>query len=301
MSKLYILIALPAAGKSTWAEKFCNRYDNTVHISSDAIREEVFGSAEDQAHNAEVFEIMRKRTRETLSAGGNVIYDATNLNRKRRMGFIREMKKLADEIIGVVFAVPFEICCERNQRRERTVPYSAMERMYKSFQPPSTAEGFDRIEIVRDNHTINLEAELDAAIRISHDNPHHDLTIGEHMMEACNYIEWQKNFLASFAVRYHDIGKPFCKVFHNTKGVPTEIAHYYNHENVGAYMALCGDLYNDVSEKDVLYITNLTANHMVFYAGEGAMEKVKKLYGEAFWKDLCLLHEADEYGHTDHN
>ena len=54
----FMMVGLPASGKSTEAENLCSRY-NAVHISSDKIREEVFGNVRDSDHNQEVFDIMK--------------------------------------------------------------------------------------------------------------------------------------------------------------------------------------------------------------------------------------------------
>ena len=65
MSTLYILIGLPGSGKSTWAamQKDC------IVLSSDEYREKLFGDATDQAHNAEVFNALRKDVVKYLKAG----------------------------------------------------------------------------------------------------------------------------------------------------------------------------------------------------------------------------------------
>ena len=71
-----------------------DRLKNII-LSSDDIRTEIFGW-EDQSKNGRVFEEMNKRCKEYLSKGFNVIYNATNLNKKRRMALINEMKKYAN-------------------------------------------------------------------------------------------------------------------------------------------------------------------------------------------------------------
>ena len=76
-----------------------------------------------------------------------------------------------------------------------------------------------------------------------------------------------------WAALYHDCGKVFTQVFHNAKGEPTEEAHYYNHENVGAYDCLC-----DYSKT---LLTSVLINlHMKPYTWklEKTKQKYKKLY-----------------------
>jgi len=296
MSKLIMLIGLPSSGKSTWSSKYMECHENTELVSSDAIRAEVFGDVNDQSHNPEVFNIVEKRCREALKANKETVLDATNLNRKRRINFIKTMPKC--EVKAVVFAIPFEECCKRNAARERVVPQSAMERMYRSFQPPHYVEGFDDIQIVgaKDIGLYIYKCEQEN-IETPHDNSHHTFSCGVHCLEAEQYIKnkYPNEVDLQMAARFHDVSKYKCKVFHNAKGEPTEEAHYYNHENVSAYDFIVH--YYLMPQKRVIHIANLIANHMVFYAGEQAVEKRRKLYGEKFWSDLKKIHEADKYAH----
>ena len=296
MSKLIMLIGLPAAGKSTWSSKYMECYKNTELVSSDSIREEVFGDVNDQSHNAEVFNIVHKRVVAAIKSGKDAVLDSTSLSRKRRIHFIKSIPEC--EVRAIVFAIPFEECCKRNAARERVVPQSAMERMYRSFQPPHYAEGFDDIQIVGAGdvglYIYKCEQEN---IETPHDNSHHTFSCGVHCLEAERYIKdkYPNEDDLQMAARFHDVGKYKCKVFHSAKGEPTEEAHYYSHENVSAYDFMVH--YFPMPPKRVIHIANLIANHMVFYAGEQAMEKRRKLYGEKFWSDLKKIHEADVAAH----
>ena len=296
MNKLIMLIGLPASGKSTWSSKYMECHENTELVSSDSIREEVFGDVNDQKHNGEVFNIIHKRVVAAIKSGKDVILDATNLSRKRRIGFLKSIPNCLAE--AIVFAIPFELCCERNAARERVVPQSAMEKMYRSFQPPHYAEGFDDIQIVgsKDVGLYIYKCEQEN-IKTPHDNSHHTFSCGIHCFEAEQYIKnkYPNEVDLQMAARFHDVCKYKCKVFHNAKGEPTEEAHYYNHENVSAYDFIVH--YFLMPPKRVIHIANLIANHMVFYAGEQAMEKRRKLYGEKFWEDLKKIHEADKSAH----
>ena len=78
MTTLYCLVGIPASGKSTFANEHIN--ENTIWISSDNIRKEIYGAETHQDNNIEVFEMMYKRTKEALNSGVNVIYDATNIS-----------------------------------------------------------------------------------------------------------------------------------------------------------------------------------------------------------------------------
>lgn len=252
---------------------------------------------------------MSKRTREFLKNGADVFYDATNIYSKRRMGFLRELAKIPNvQKICVLVVPPFEVVKQQNANRERKVPEYALERMYRNFNMPHESEGWDKIEVFGNQRNYEyLFSEHLAAMGIPHDNPHHSASIGKHMELAGEYIRRHfKKELASpdrnicypaemmvLAADFHDIGKPYCKVYHNAKGEPTEDAHYYNHENVGSYIYIS---HSDGDEHDIR-IANLIAHHMDYFKGEKYMEKVRSRFGEKFMKDLDILHEADLAAH----
>lgn len=301
---LEMFIGIPGCGKSTHARKMMEKDSSIVIVSSDAIRKELYGSEEDQSHNQEVFNEVFKRTRAALVNDLHVIVDATNLSRKRRIAFLKQFNSC--EKRATVFAIPFEVCCERNNSRERTVPQYAMDRMYRSFEPPHWAEGFDSIDIIRwgSDNTI-IEDVLAENIKCEHDNPHHSLSCGHHCIAAeeaartiCENEYWDSvtTYLITKAARYHDVSKYKCKVFHNMKGEPTDIAHYYNHENVSAYDYMAYEAGME-PEYDTIVIANLIANHMVFYTGEAAVQKRKDIYGVGFWSMLEVLNRADRAAH----
>ena len=298
MNNLIMLIGLPASGKTSYAQEMKKRYGEELEIiSSDAIRKELFGSEEEQRYNEKVFNEIFHRTKKSILKNKITIIDATNLSRKRRISFLKQFNNCKKR--ATVFAIPFEVCCERNNSRERIVPQYAMDRMYRSFQPPHYVEGFDDIQIVgsKDIDTMYIFKCEQENIKTSHDNSHHTFSCGIHCFEAELYMKnkYPNEVDLQMAARFHDVCKYKCKVFHNAKGEPTEEAHYYNHENVSAYDFIVH--YFLMPPKRVIYIANLIANHMVFYAGEQAMEKRRKLYGEKFWEDLKKIHEADLAAH----
>lgn len=295
MNTLYVLIGIPACGKTSFARKLQEQNPNLIIHSSDAIREELTGSAEDQSHNHEVFELMTSRTISSLQDSHDCVYDATNLSRKHRMALIDRVKKSITEPIyfkAIVFAVDFVICCTRNRLRDRSVSPVVMNKMYKNFQVPSRAEGFDSITVFRDERNRKYAPNYN----ISHDNPHHTLGIADHMREAYQYaLIYDLSPQECMAAQYHDIGKYYCKTFFDRKDNRTAYAHYYGHENVGAYEFLCLNLPNN--EDFLLYVALLINHHMDFFKGEHYMDKMRNLYGKKFVKQLQRVHMCDMKAH----
>ena len=304
MSIFIMTVGLPASGKDTLYHDVYE--DNFTMVSSDDIREELYGDVNDQTHNVEVFDTMYKRTVALLSGGKNVYYNATNLSQKRRIHLLNSLKARVDfHSICIVFTLPFNECLIRNSMRKRVVPSHAMGRMVRNFNPPSYCEGWDNILFYRDGEATDINRIRLAAEQVPHDNPHHTLTIGQHMSRATTlYIsdcldKGEKiDRIISDTLNYHDIGKPFCKTFTNMKGEPTEIAHYYFHENVGAYIFLSSITLSHLDNDDgSLLVANLIAHHMDKFKGDKYMAKIQKLYGTSFTKALETINHYDTAAH----
>ena len=109
MGTILVFCGLPGSGKSTKAEEFKRFYGESVEVvSTDAIREEVFGDIHTQEHNTEVFNIAYKRIKEFSETKEVVIFDATNTTMKSRKRIFNcgiDSKK--QELVWVVFNTPF--------------------------------------------------------------------------------------------------------------------------------------------------------------------------------------------------
>lgn len=238
-SKLILLIGIPGSGKTNYAQQYMNFHDNTIHLSSDATRKELWGDESIQGDHTEVFSLMKSRAVEALNNGKNVLYDATNICRKDRADIISSCPRFAKVEAHVVWA-PIEDCIRRDAARERTVGKEVIDRILKRFQAPFYDEGIDEIKVIfsvafghkyyRDKVFIDMD--------VSHDNPHHTLSIKDHCAKACEYarqLDDVDDDVIAAAV-YHDIGKPYVKAFVDSKGNPCETAHYYQHQCVSAWM-----------------------------------------------------------------
>lgn len=308
---LELLIGLPAAGKSYYCR---NKRKDFVIISSDAIREELYGDVNDQLHNNEVFSAVHNRCAAALKSKLNVIVDATNLSAKRRRSFIKTVIEKArvnrkDVIVrATVIATPFDMCLKNNKERERHVPEEVMYKMYKSFQPPHYNEGFNDISYIRRKGCVDTcEDIMKRNCRVPHDNPNHSLFCGDHSIKA-GIIMKEKLEAEEFVVkgtidkeillmaaRYHDLSKYKCKTFKNFKGEDCEYAHFYCHENVSAYDFIAHSSIDN--EYIVSNVAFLIAHHMIFYNKQMDLEKKKVEMGEKLWKYLEYINICDKAAH----
>lgn len=141
-----MMVGLPGSGKSTYAKELSNDLD-AITCSSDIIRKELCGDINSQDKNEEVFKLLHNRIKENLKDGKSVIYDATNINSKRRRTFLFELKNISCYKKCVIMATPFNECCNRNDSRDRNVPYDVIKRMYMNWNTPYWFEGWDDISI----------------------------------------------------------------------------------------------------------------------------------------------------------
>lgn len=239
--RLIILTGIPGSGKTTYAREYADTIPNTIHLSSDTIRAELYGDESIQGDPSEVFSLMQKRAVEALNEGCNVIYDCTNVTRKDRAGIINICPKFARIECRIIWA-PIEECIKRDAIRERTVGKAVIDKMLKRFQAPYYDEGIDEIKVVLPEDFDESEYRLKCMndMMIPHDNPHHTLDIYTHCLMANKYITFDiknKDDDIDKASFFHDIGKPYVKAFIDSKGNSCEQAHYYQHQCLGSYIS----------------------------------------------------------------
>lgn len=283
--KLILLVGIPGAGKTTYAKNYIEKESNTVHLSSDLIRAELYGDESIQGNPADVFSLMQKRAVEALNDGKDIIYDATNITRKDRASIISVCPKFVKIECHIIWA-PIGMCIERDSMRDRTVGKEVIDRMLKKFQAPFYDEGIDEIKIVRPKEFNWATYEKDCwnAMDIPHDNHHHLFNIQWHCRRAYDLIKGADEQL-KMAAWYHDIGKPYTKDFKDSKGNPSEEAHFYQHQCLGAYIA-CGFI-------DSPRVIWLISTHMDPFLNT----KYYKNLPAFLKKDIDLLHEADLAAH----
>ena len=140
-----LTIGLPGSGKTTWFKRRA-----VTPLSSDMLRTILFDDITEQRYQGLVFSTLRSLLRARLIAKMPWNYvDATNLSPHERRQWIKMAKSFGYDVQAVFFDVPFEVCMDRNRRRERTVSDETMHKMAERLRPPSFKEGFSKITVVR--------------------------------------------------------------------------------------------------------------------------------------------------------
>jgi predicted kinase len=131
--KVYILVGLPASGKSTYA-KWLSQGSNSEILDGDTLK---------------TSKKVEQELKYKLNEGKNVIVDACNVSLQRRTPLIKQCKQRNIHVYAIYFKIPLEICKERAKKREletgKHISTIAYNKLNKDFIEPTLEEGFDGI------------------------------------------------------------------------------------------------------------------------------------------------------------
>ncbi len=140
MARLIITIGIPASGKSSLVKRVGIKY-----VSTDEIRQEVFGNVNDQLHNTEVFGIYYDRILTLLNSNESVIADSTNVSSSTRKRLYALAKDAGADVEIWFFDISIDEALERNKKRLRVVPTDVIYRMYYNLEK-GIHEVYDEVE-----------------------------------------------------------------------------------------------------------------------------------------------------------
>lgn len=166
---LYMPIGLPASGKSTFMKKL----ENTVILSGDTLRGELFGDeslqytdafliehgydAENMTHREKeiagqtlVWNMLKDRAIQLLKEGKNVAYDGVNNVPKYRALILVPASGIA-VLHALVFNTDIETCIARDRMRARHAGEKTIRHVAKYMTAPDFSEGFDIIDTINKN------------------------------------------------------------------------------------------------------------------------------------------------------
>lgn len=127
---LYLPSGAQGSGKSTWSSA-----QTAAVVSSDAIRAEHRLDPRVPADNQRVFQIASERTKEHMRRGADLIFDATNVDQKRRALAVDLARRYGYRIVGVMFDIEPSIARARNLARPQPVPDEAVRRYADQLMP----------------------------------------------------------------------------------------------------------------------------------------------------------------------
>ena len=141
MKTLIMLSAVPAAGKTTWANAYQKEHENVYIINSDDIRLELTnGNYQDRSKQKEVWELFEKRIHEYANKGDDVtvILDALNDINPVRYKYLSTTPEY-DRKILVLFPTSLENSLKYNGERKwpNKVPDDVLVELNHKFEEPS--------------------------------------------------------------------------------------------------------------------------------------------------------------------
>ena len=151
----YILVGVPNSGKTRFRkEQDLNYY--TVLSTDDYIEEEV--KAKGSTYNRMFYNLigkaqskMNEDLKEAVFNMDNIIWDQTNLTKKKRKLIFSKIPATVYDIHAVVFIVDPDTIRRRNKWKSgRNLAPTVLEGMIKSFEIPTEEEGFKTITIIKE-------------------------------------------------------------------------------------------------------------------------------------------------------
>jgi predicted kinase len=151
----YILIGMPASGKSTWIDGDLSEDPYYVASTDDTIEtvSRLYDMTYDQGFKnliAFAESVMWNDLQQAAEEGIKIYIDRTNLSAKSRKKLIDFMKPYGYTFKAIVFPTPDETEWRRRleSRPGKTIPEDVLKNMRRSYEMPLPGEGFDEITYV---------------------------------------------------------------------------------------------------------------------------------------------------------
>lgn len=133
-----MMCGLPGSGKDTWLA--AHRGDCPV-VSLDELREELgVDPTDDQGR---VVQLAKERCRELMRSGTSFVFNATNVVRQTRKGWIELFSDYGARIEMVYVEPPIKTILKQNRERTQTVPESVIRKLADKCEPPTWWECHD--------------------------------------------------------------------------------------------------------------------------------------------------------------
>ena len=296
---MIMMMGVAKSGKTTRAKQLAEELGAEI-FSPDEIAKELYRSAPTSMSKAH--SVMERRLLDALRAGRNVIYDDENLHSKFRAHFVRRVRATCDAQCRceIVTADLVQSCQRSKAKDDDGFEAHIYKGAFKQFQVPVPAEGWDEVTIYHST-AYNISKILDEYNDMPQYNPHHSLTLGEHMFTTWQNLPFNCEPEAEMAAMLHDIGKPYCITFRNAHGKVDGMAHYYGHDILGAYLVLSHTFW-DKSPEYCLRVAQYIQYHMLPYTApseddvdEWTIKMLKKKgFDDTFIFNLLGIHHADK-------
>ena len=168
MNKLIVLSGVPGSGKSFFSKTVRHVKSNHVYVvSSDELRREITGIQSNLSQDELMWKIFYSLAKTySLDKDGVVNLDATHVNSRLRVDKYKNLKKLFDEIILVMWNIDRNVVSNQNLQRDFPIPPDVLDKFYSIFEPPTEKDKkfFDKILTITSNDIAPVINELNLGL-----------------------------------------------------------------------------------------------------------------------------------------
>lgn len=142
MPKMFVMVALPRSGKSTYVDKYLH---NIPRISADQLRLLIYGRRYLAEKEHLVWWVRDIMLRALMQQELDVVIDQTNITRARRRELIRLAEEYGYTTVAVVLERDIGTCKERAVETGQEDLIPVIEEYALNYEPVSESEGFNEI------------------------------------------------------------------------------------------------------------------------------------------------------------
>lgn len=151
MHKLYVMVALPRSGKSTYVKE---NFPEVTKVSADQLRLLIHGKRHLPEKEGEVWAFRKIMLEALFQQGVDIVIDETNTTRKRRKVLLQLAQQYQYEAIAIVVKTDKEVCKQRAILTNQEDLLPVIEEMALHYQKVTKEEGFSKIIEVRTKVTV---------------------------------------------------------------------------------------------------------------------------------------------------
>lgn len=160
MKTCYVMVGLPASGKSTFIKDMCAMDPDAFVYSTDNILERIasqLGKTYDDVFSKHISYAQTEADiwlDEAIKNDLNIIWDQTNLGVKKRRNIINRMNRKGYRVECIAFRMPQSVDditewnARLHSRKGKTIPENIIQNMVKTYIEPTLDEGFDDLTVM---------------------------------------------------------------------------------------------------------------------------------------------------------
>jgi len=145
---LYVMVALPRAGKSTYIKKYLQ---GIIQVSADQLRLLISGKRFSPKQEPKVWWVRSIMLEALMQQGFDVVIDQTNINRQRRRPLLELAEKYGYRTIAIEIKTDIETCKKRAMETGQEDLLPVIDKMARNYQAVDQDEGFDEIIYFNNN------------------------------------------------------------------------------------------------------------------------------------------------------